>query len=166
MGDPAGSHVISPTQFGADPTGQQDASPAMAAAVAHLLTLGGNRTTASGLIDLGGAVLDLEGGVFLISSPVMIKSGYGNYRVQRGTLVAAPSFDNSVGEGYLLQLGDARNCNKTSGGSSNKDCTTEIGAQQLTLDGSAVAFGGLLVQNAMDVNLGPALMVGCPSPLP
>ena len=38
----------------------------------------------SGIIDLGGATLDLHGGVFAISSPVVVPAFYGNFRIIDG----------------------------------------------------------------------------------
>jgi len=110
-----------------------------------------------GRVDLGGAVLDLSGGRFLISGPVVIPAGYANFRVQRGTLIASGQYPPTAGE-YMLQIGGT-GCNSTSGGAHNKDCNTNIGVQQITIDGAGVAWGGLQVLDTMDANIGPAVMV-------
>jgi len=169
MGDmggtqPAASHSIDPETFGADPTGIADSSPAFDKVVQALLKLAAGRTTPSGLNDLGGAVINLNGGVYKVSRPIAVPEGYANYRVQGGTLVAAQGFaDPSASSlndvAYLLQLGSNANCTKTSGGGNNKDCTSNVGVQQITIDANAAAGGGLRVQNAMDVNVGPAVYV-------
>ena len=53
-------------------------------------------------LDLGGATLDLGGGVFLISSPVVFPAvGARNFQVRGGTLRAARSFPAA---GYFLHL--------------------------------------------------------------
>lgn len=36
---------------------------------------------------------------------------------------------------------------------------TNVGVQQVTIDGVGVAWGGLLVLNTMDANIGPAITV-------
>jgi hypothetical protein len=36
---------------------------------------------ANNIVDLGGAVLQLGGGTYLLSSPVGIPAGYGNFKV-------------------------------------------------------------------------------------
>ncbi len=38
----------------------------------------------SGIVDLGGATLDLHGGVYAISGPVAIPAFYGNFRIIDG----------------------------------------------------------------------------------
>ena len=93
-----------------------------------------------------------------------MQAGYANYRVQGGTLVAAQGFADPAASkwntvAYVLQLGSGADCNKTSGGANNKDCTSNVGVQQITIDGQAAAGGGIRVQNAMDVNVGPAVYV-------
>ena len=45
-----------------------------------------------GLIDLGGATVDLQGGVYRLSAPFFIPQGYANFGVRGGTLVAAKNF--------------------------------------------------------------------------
>lgn len=55
-------HVTGPSAFGADPSGKTDSTAAFVAAVKALTGLGG-ATDPQGHVDLGGAILDLEGGV-------------------------------------------------------------------------------------------------------
>lgn len=84
--------------FGADPTGKTDATAAVQAAVSAMLntTRIAPAPMASGIANLGGAVLDLAGGEFLISAPVMIPPFLGNVRVSGGgTLRASSSFPPS-----------------------------------------------------------------------
>lgn len=95
--------VISPVQYGADPTGKQDSSTAFDAAIKAMLKLGSS-TDFQGRIDLGGAIFDLMGGRYLVSEPVVIPAGYANFRVQRGTLIAAPQFPKAA-DRYILQIG-------------------------------------------------------------
>ena len=55
-------HMAGPSAFGADPSGKTDSTAAFVAAVKALTGLGG-ATDPQGHVDLGGAILDLEGGV-------------------------------------------------------------------------------------------------------
>ena len=57
---------------------------------------------ASNITDLGGATLDLSGGTYLISAPILIPPGFGNAQIVRGTLRAAPSFP---AERWLVEIG-------------------------------------------------------------
>jgi hypothetical protein len=161
--DPA---VVLPTAFGADPTGKADASAAMDRAVAAMLShkVG---IDDMGIYDLGGATLDLDGGSYSLSRPLLIPQHYGNFRVMRGTLFAGPAFPPSApsdpeypqaGLHFLLQVGEHGRCNSTTGGASNKNCNTNVGVEQLTLDGRGLA-NGLMIADSMDNNVGPALLV-------
>ena len=38
--------------------------------------------------DLGGATLDLGGGVYAVSRTLLVPQGYANYKVQDGTFIA------------------------------------------------------------------------------
>ena len=153
-GQPNPSGIVSVTDFGADPTGGEDSTQAFAAAVKKLLTLGGGRKNAANQTDLGGAILSLDGGVFSISNPVAIPAGYANYRVERGTLIAHENF--GTGKQHLLELGGV-----CSGGTTglSKNCATDISVVEVTLDGRDRAWGGVHVTSAVNVNVGPQVMV-------
>eukprot|EP00041_Stephanoeca_diplocostata_P019562 m.424050 g.424050 ORF g.424050 m.424050 type:complete len:533 (+) comp21336_c1_seq6:53-1651(+) len=156
VGDNA-SRIIQPVAFGADPTGKTDASAAMTAAVKAFTSLGVG-TTDQGAVDLGGAVFDLSGGIYMISQPLLFPPGYSNFLIERGTLVASPLFPKTPNM-YLLQVGGLGPCNSTSGGSNNKDCNADVNIQSVTFDGHGLAYGALLVADTMDTNIGPAIMV-------
>ena len=111
--------------------------------------------------------LDLEGGSYSLSRPLLIPQHYGNFRVMRGTLFAGPAFPLSSpddpenpesGLHFLLQVGQHGSCNSTTGGASNKNCNTDVGIEQVTLDGRGLA-NGLMIADTMDSNVGPALLV-------
>jgi hypothetical protein len=71
---PAGAFVIRPTDFGADPTGQRDSSAAFREAVAYAWATGRTGSNSSfehGLTDLGGLVIDLVGGTYLLEEPLV-----------------------------------------------------------------------------------------------
>lgn len=184
----AASHVISVTDYGADPTGVTDSLPAFNKAIAAAIALGTrlSRARAAGTLaataarspypamqqpwvqtaaapgtaaahnitDLGGVVLDLAGGVYKVSGPVHFPPYYGGYRIQQGTLVAAANFQPA--SGFVLQLGEL-----TAGRSTDNlpHSTFDVGVEQLTIDGSNVAAGGLAVLSGHSVNVGPGIEV-------
>eukprot|EP00039_Didymoeca_costata_P012854 m.187226 g.187226 ORF g.187226 m.187226 type:complete len:520 (-) comp15603_c1_seq2:1431-2990(-) len=151
------THEVHVSDYGADPNASRDSTVPLSNAIDALLKLQVG-TNDQGLTDLGGATLNLDGGAYLISKSLLIPQGYANFKVYGGSLIAADNFTGLQG-GYLLQIGDANPCNRTSGGKGNKDCISDISVQELTLDGRNVAYGGLMVENAMDVNIGPAIFV-------
>ena len=69
------SHVVNPTSFGADPTGVNDSTVQLQAAVNFLVNFGTTKD-AQGRINLGGAVLDLDGGIFSISDTILFKLSF------------------------------------------------------------------------------------------
>merc|ERR1711871_1423452 len=82
--------IISPTDFGADPTGRKDSTLGIQQAVSALLKQcdGSERARhymAKGIADCGGVVMDLSGGEFLISEPIVIPPGVGNININGGT---------------------------------------------------------------------------------
>jgi len=96
--------------------------------------------------DCGGAVLDLQGGSYLLSSPLVVPQYWGNLRIIDGTLRAAPSFPAGS---YVIQVG-AGGCNPPSGQGS---CNENVGMSGLTLDASHVAAGCLLITATMGATL-------------
>ena len=69
-----------PAAYGADPTGRVPSSNAFDAAVAAMLEAS-ERKTADGFADLGGAILDLDGCMYMLTRPVLFPGGYANYRI-------------------------------------------------------------------------------------
>jgi hypothetical protein len=102
----AAARALSPVSFGADPTCSTDASSAFDALTAALLKLTVGNLTAT-ILDLGGAVVDLQGGCYLLSRPFSVPEGFGNFHVTFGELRAAPSFPPS---GSLVNIGDPSSC--------------------------------------------------------
>lgn len=129
--------------------------------------------------DCGGAVLDLSGGTFNLSEPVVIPAGWGNYAVQRGSLfagdgfmprytppsrstgdfspVTAPkSWDDPAATSFLLILGGT-NC--TPSPNVKGACAFDVSATELELDARHVAGGCLLVAHTQFATVGPGLAV-------
>ena len=102
---------VDPRDYGADPTGNTDSTPAFDKALAALFNTSAlaPKQMASNITDFGGATLDLNGGVYLISAPVLVPLLAGNVRITGGTLRAASSFPK---DRYLIEVGSA-DCNPT-----------------------------------------------------
>ena len=138
----AAGHVFRPTDFGADPSGIRDSTQAMRKTISALTNATG------GARDLGGAVLDLEGGLFLISESLAVQAGFDHFTLQSGTIRASGSFQ--LGS-PLLTIGSM----KGGKGSANKD----VNIQAITLDGGGRVSTALAVLNGQYVNVGPAVMI-------
>ena len=141
----AGRAALKPADFGADPTCKTDSAAAFAAITAALPGLAvGNMS--DGIADLGGAVVDLDGGCYLLSAPFFIPQFIGNLHVQSGELRATAAF---AGGAALVQVG-AASCTTKSGQGS---CNENVGFHAVTLDGSHVAETCLLIAATMGATL-------------
>ena len=131
----ANSPIVSPVDFGADPTGRTDSTAAFAAALKAVLSHNtSGHVMSDGIVDLGGVVLDLGGGDYLLSAPLSIPPYYGNLRIVDGTLRASPTFPSNR---FVIEVG-TNNCHPPSGQGS---CNENVGMSGLTVDGSHVAAG-------------------------
>ena len=143
----AGSPVVFPTAYGADPTGVADSTAAFAAAVAAVVAHNATgHKMSDGIADLGGVVLDLQGGAYLLSAPLAIPQFVGNLRIIDGTLRASPSFP---ADRFVIEIG-ATPCNTPSGQGS---CNENVGMSGLTVDGSHVAAGCISIAATMGATL-------------
>ena len=135
--------------FGADPTGQSDSSDAFDRCLAALLNVNTQARMAADIVDLGGASIDLTGGTYTISRPVVVPINFGNLRIFGGTLRALPSFPVTS---YLIQIGGVGECQTKEG---QKACNEFIDVSDILLDGSHVAMGCINVSNSMGSTIGP-----------
>eukprot|EP01052_Picozoa_sp_SAG31_P000616 SAG31_NODE_17_length_35773_cov_25.999271_41_plen_200_part_00 len=129
----------------------------MLKAMEQLLTFRGpRRTMASNITDLGGATLDLSGGVYKISAPLVIPAMYGNVQIVRGTLRASATFPR---DRWLVEIGNSSCIPHLSNG--HKDvqgsCGQFINLNQMLFDASHVAAGGVHVSKTMGTTLGPSV---------
>lgn len=70
------------TLYGADPTGNSDSTDALLAAIADAAKGPSKGFLMNGIIDLGGAQINLQGGNYLISKPLHFPmAGVGNLMV-------------------------------------------------------------------------------------
>ncbi|GFQ00859.1 polygalacturonase qrt3, partial [Phtheirospermum japonicum] len=95
------------TSYGADPTGKSDSTDAILRAISDALNGPGNGVLMDGIVNLGGARVDLDGGNYLISRPIKFPvPGKGNLAIHGGSLTASDTFPN---DGYLIDLSPASN---------------------------------------------------------
>ena len=147
---------VTPAPFGADPTGREDSWPALDAALRHCLNQsaispngyfpGEDTTPKFGPIrDMGGCFIDLDGGEYRISKPLVLPEMNANMQFGFGSLVAAPNFDGD----FLFVIGEEGACKYPQG-----SCNLDINFPSLFLDGAKVA-SGMQINNVMGVTIGP-----------
>ena len=145
-----------PADFGADPAGLADSTEAVLRAVDSMLAecaapngtaAPGVRPMAAGVSDCGGAVLDLRGGQYLISAPVVIPPHYGNLNVNSGTLRATPTFPANRS---LVELGAGLTTNGVE----------FVNFHEVLFDASHVAAGGLQIADCIGVTVEACFFVG------
>ncbi|AEE84265.1 Pectin lyase-like superfamily protein [Arabidopsis thaliana] len=94
--------VIYPIGYGADPTGGQDSSDAILEALTDAFQLQTGLEMLPRVADLGGLVIDLQGGSYMIGKPLRFpSSGGGNLVVKGGTFRASELFP---GDRHLVEL--------------------------------------------------------------
>jgi len=155
----AAPRIIDPTAFGADPTGKTDSTAAFTRAVAALLSTKAvaPHAMAAHIKDLGGATLDLGGGQYLLSAPVVIPPMYGNLHVSDGTLRASPTFPDNR---WLVEIGSATECfpKLPNGQPDTQGCCNEfVGIESVLFDAGFTAAGGVRVAKTMGATIGPSV---------
>ncbi|PHU25639.1 hypothetical protein BC332_03971 [Capsicum chinense] len=93
--------VVFPIGYGADPTGTSDSSEAIKEAIDDALKLQNGFVLLPGISDLGGLIIDFQGGNFRINTPIVFPPGIGNIVVKGGTLRASDTFP---GDRHLIEL--------------------------------------------------------------
>ncbi|XP_058089999.1 polygalacturonase QRT3-like [Magnolia sinica] len=93
--------VFYPGRYGADPTGEEDSTHAITRAVHDAFSVQQGLNLLAGVNDLGGVVIDLQGGNYKISNPIRLPSGNGNVVIHGGTLRASLNFPT---DGFLIEL--------------------------------------------------------------
>ncbi|KAG0559484.1 hypothetical protein M758_10G105200 [Ceratodon purpureus] len=103
--DGAYSRVFYVTDYNADPTGKYDSTKALQTAITQAFNVATRHELLPGIPDLGGVEIHLEGGEYLISSPLQFPSkGGGNLVIHGGTIRATSNFPR---DGYLIELWSA-----------------------------------------------------------
>ena len=86
--------VVKVLDFGADPTATVDSREHIQKAIDYALSMC-TREMADGIKDCNGVVIDLQGGQYLLSGPLVFRSYNGNWRMTSGTLRDDSTFDPS-----------------------------------------------------------------------
>ena len=153
---------FSPVAYGADPTGVKDSSPAFDLLLRDFLnaTSINGKSMASNIKDLGGAIIDLGGGQFKLTSPIVIPPMFGNAHIIQGTLRAASSFPS---DRWLVEIGDAATCKPTlpSGKPDGQgSCGEFINVDNILFDAAFTAAGGIKVDKVMGTTISTAFVTG------
>ncbi|CAN1343823.1 Polygalacturonase QRT3, partial [Linum perenne] len=136
--------VFYPIGYGADPTGHNDSTDAIQNALNDAFKqLEDEKVYLMNKIkDLGGAVIDLQGGRYLISKPITFpSSGGGDLLIKEGSLRATQGFPS---DRYLVELIDRKRSEILGKGSYYEDITF----RDLMFD-SGFRGGGLMVVDAV-----------------
>jgi len=142
--------LVRPTDFGADPSGINDSTQAFQLCLQAALQYNTSQHhLAFGVVDLGGVTMDLGGGDYLISQPIVWPVNTGNFRMIDGTLRASLSFPS---DRWLIEVGNQSACTNGQG-----SCNEDAGFEGLFLDGNQVAAGGLRISATMGANVGPQM---------
>ena len=145
---------VNPVDFGADPTGRKDSWAALHTSIGRCLNQSKlspngkfvtNTPQSTPLGDMGGCDVDLGGGEFLISKPLVLPEFVANMQFGRGSLVASANFKGS----FLFVIGVEGSCKVPQG-----SCNLDINFPELFLDGAHVA-SGMQINNVMGVTIGP-----------
>ena len=149
------SFRVTPAQFGGDPTGLTDSTQALTSAIQSLLNHSSSLPhMASSIVNHGGAMLDLAGGVYLTSAPLVIPVFTGNLHIGgSGTLRASSTFPKDA---YLIQVGSP-SCQPKD---SQKVCNEFITVSNVFLDAAHVGAGGIRVSMTMGTTITNSFAVG------
>ncbi|XP_010434329.1 PREDICTED: polygalacturonase QRT3-like [Camelina sativa] len=152
--------VIYPIGYGADPTGGQDSSDAMLEALTDAFQLQTGLEMLPRVADLGGLVIDLQGGSYMIGKPLRFpSSGGGNLVVKGGTFRASEVFP---GDRHLVELvasnsGKPMKVSPEDSFSDQKDQNSGISYEDVTfqdvLFDSSFRGGGILVIDSARIRI-------------
>ncbi|KAL2493989.1 Polygalacturonase QRT3 [Forsythia ovata] len=129
---------------GADPTGKTDSTKALVEAICDALEGPTNGYLMEGILNLGGAQINLDGGIYIISRPLQFSvAGRGNLVIQGGTIKSSDNFPN---DGYLIDLSPSTN-------NSSLEYNYEfVTLRDLVLD-SNFRGGGIRVVNSLRISI-------------
>ena len=155
--------VFNPVIYGADPSGVKDSTGAIHAALNDLFrqtNKSSGPTMASGIADLGGATLDLAGGQYLISKPIVIPPMVGNLHLRDGTLRASSSFPPAM---WLVSVGNATTCKPilpSGKPDAQASCNEGVTLSNMLFDAAHVAAGGVYAGAVMGTVITSAFFTG------
>ncbi|KAG0503703.1 hypothetical protein HPP92_003775 [Vanilla planifolia] len=121
--------------------GNTDSAAAISRAISDAARPPSNRSLLSGIADLGGVEIHLDGGSYLVSSPISIPSSSGNLKIHGGSLRASDSFPTNR---YVIELWSSPLATTTS----NTYSYEYITLSGLMIDSNYRA-GGIAIVNAV-----------------
>ncbi|KAL0442305.1 UNVERIFIED_CONTAM: Polygalacturonase QRT3 [Sesamum latifolium] len=152
----ASGRVFYPIGYGADPTGAHDSTSAILDALNDAVKLQNGLELLPGISDLGGVVIDLQGGNFKINSPIRFPAAVANIVVQGGTLRASTTFPT---DRHLIELWapDSRKASSPDTFSDRKDFNNGMKYEDITfrdiLFDSSYQGGGLLLIDSVRIRV-------------
>lgn len=151
----------SPLDFGGDPSGRLDSLAALNACVQFCVNysqaidfLGhfpGDASFNNGkyIANAGGCEIDLAGGEYLLSAPLLIPKYLANLRLGHGSLVADDTPGVFPADSFLVVVGIQGTCNVPQG-----SCNADLGFPELFMDGRHVA-SAIQINEVMGTTVGP-----------
>ncbi|WOL15868.1 polygalacturonase QRT3 [Canna indica] len=150
------SRVYHVTDYGADPTGKSDSAAAISKAIsaAFAAAAASGLSLFAGIANLGGVEIHLDGGLYLISSPLVLPPGVGNINIHGGSLRAADDFP---ADRYLIELWAAhstsqKNSSSADGGASSEYAYEFVTLRDLVLDCN-YRGGGIAVVDSLRIGI-------------
>ncbi|KAJ1430493.1 Pectin lyase fold/virulence factor [Sesbania bispinosa] len=141
-----GGRVFYLSEYGADPTGTQESSDAILKAVEDAFEVQKGLELVAGVNDLGGVVIDLQGGNYKISKPITFpSSGGGNVVVKGGTLRASDTFP---GDRHLVELWSSNSQKLDTTESFHDDDLNSIKAQNNEIHYEDITFRDILFDSS------------------
>lgn len=137
--------VVNVLDFGADPTATVDSRAKIQSAIDYAFSLC-DHEMADGIKDCNGVVINLQGGQYLLSGPLIFRGYTGNWRMTSGTLRADEQFNP---DDYLVEVGTTDCPNQ------QQSCNQGIGFEFMMFDASHQASGAARIDHVMGVNFGP-----------
>eukprot|EP00934_Nitzschia_sp_Nitz4_P001199 Nitzschia sp. Nitz4//scaffold5_size260463//16261//17364//NITZ4_000937-RA/size260463-processed-gene-0.46-mRNA-1//1//CDS//3329555205//1199//frame0 len=107
----------------------------------------------AGIVDLGGVTIDLQGGRYLLSSPIVIPPMLGNAHIIDGELVASGMFPE---DRWLIEFGNGDECNPLlpdGRPDQQQSCNQFLSATNVFLDANLIAAGGIRTSKVMGATL-------------
>lgn len=165
-------HFLPATTYGADPTGRTDSTAAFDALMGDVLSCRQFQChkMASNIVDLGGATIDLEGGVYLISKPIYVPPLFGNLNIMNGELRAASAASCDDGgacvafpsDRWMIEVGNLTEC--TLLGPERDVCHEFVNLQDLLLHtggrGGGRCAGGIKADRIMGMTIDAVFVTG------
>ncbi|TKY59704.1 Polygalacturonase QRT3 [Spatholobus suberectus] len=138
--------VLCVSEYGADPSGSEESSDAILKVVEDAFALQKGLELVGGVNDLGGVVIDLQGGNYKISKPITFpSSGGGNVVVKGGTLRASDTFP---GDRHLVELWSSKSGKFETKESLHADGFNSIKAQNNAIYYEDITFRDILFDSS------------------